>query len=106
MQFGQIVANASELQVAAAAPVGYDPQPHPRKDARRTRSARMKKPSDTVAERIPKQGAEPFDRAAWEREHGPLFSDEVMDSFLEAIWESKGRKLPDYLRTRNLRSLK
>lgn len=40
----------------------------------------------------------PFDREEWERKHGPLFDDETMDSFLEAIWESKGKKLPDYLR--------
>jgi hypothetical protein len=54
----------------------------------------MKKPSKTNDE----TGAEPFDRDEWESKHGPLFDDETMDSFLEAIYESKHRTLPDYLR--------
>jgi hypothetical protein len=58
----------------------------------------MKIPSKTNEEPRQAQGAEPFDRDAWEREHGPLFDDETMDSFLEAIYEAKHRKLPDYMR--------
>jgi hypothetical protein len=60
----------------------------------------MKNPSKTNEEPTQAQRAEPFDRDAWEREHGPLFDDETMDSFLEAIYEARGRKLPDYMRTK------
>jgi hypothetical protein len=60
----------------------------------------MKVPSKTNEEPPRKPRDEPFDRDAWEREHGPLFSDEDIDSFLEVIYEARGRKLPDYMRTK------
>jgi hypothetical protein len=85
---GKRLRNAAGTQLS----VGYDLQLSPRKDARKTRSALMKNPSKT------EKDAEPFNREEWERKHGPLFDDECMDSFLESIYESRGKKLPDYLR--------
>jgi hypothetical protein len=58
----------------------------------------VKNPPKASEEPRQAQGAEPFDREAWERKHGPLFDDETMDRFLEAIYEAKHRKLPDYMR--------
>jgi hypothetical protein len=61
----------------------------------------MKEPSKTIEEPIrQEEGDKPFNREEWEREHGPLFDDETMDSFLQAIYEAKHRKLPDYLRSK------
>jgi hypothetical protein len=60
----------------------------------------VKKPPKDSEKPSGKPGDEPFDRDAWEREHGPLFSDEDIDSFLEVIYEARGRKLPDYMRTK------
>ena len=60
----------------------------------------MKKPSQTIEELIQEQGVKPFAWEEWHRKYGHLFEDVDIDSFLEAIYESRGRKLPDYMRTR------
>jgi hypothetical protein len=58
----------------------------------------MKKPpAKTLEELTEEQGLKDFDWDAW-WEKAPRI--EIEDSFLEAIWESKGRKLPDYMRNR------
>ena len=59
----------------------------------------MKKPTKTIEE-LPREGTKPDAWKEWRRKYGHLFEDVDIDSFLESIYESRGKKLPDYMRTK------
>lgn len=60
----------------------------------------MNKPSETIDELIQEHGGKPDAWEGWRRKYGHLFEDVDIDSFLESIYESRGKKLPEYMRTK------
>jgi hypothetical protein len=60
----------------------------------------VKNPSHSTEEPIQDADVKPSDYEEWRRKHSHAFKDFDVDRFLEGIYESKHRKLPDYMRTK------